>query len=400
MRISTSLFQQQSIEGMLRQQTQVSKTQRQIASGERMQTPADDPVAAARLLEVREASGRTAQFQTNADLATARLSQEENALAGVNNVLQGVRELAVQANNGAQNNENRAIIAQEVRQRLNELVGLANSQDASGEYLFAGAKGRTQPFIQAGGGVSYQGDQAQRLISIGPSAQVADSHSGSEVFLAIREGNGVFATEANPVNRGSGVIAPGSANGAFIPGNYTLQFSQATPDDPLTYQVLDSQHTVVANGDFASGEEIAFGGAQASITGVPADGDSFTLRASAHRDMFTIAQHFIEALERPINDTTSQARFHNDMNKTLTDLDQAMGKVLEVRAETGARLNAVDRERQVNEETSLQLAREQSSLNDLDLAEAIGRLNQQLTGLEAAQRTYARLQGLSLFNFL
>ncbi|KFI21969.1 flagellar hook-associated protein FlgL [Nitrosococcus oceani] len=400
MRISTSLFQQQSIDGMLRQQAQVSKTQQQIASGERMQTPADDPIAAARLLEVREASGRTAQFQTNADRATARLSQEENALAGVNNVLQGVRELAVQANNGAQNNENRAIIAQEVRQRLNELVGLANSQDASGEYLFAGAQSRTQPFIQKGGSFSYQGDQAQRLISIGPSVQVADSHSGSEVFLAIREGNGVFATDANPSNTGSGVIAPGSVNGVFIPDNYTLQFSQATPDDPLTYQVLDSQNTVVANGGFASGEEITFGGAQVSITGVPADGDSFILRASTHRDMFTIAQHFIEALERPINDTASQARFHNDMNRALTDLDQAMGKILEVRTEVGTRLNAVDRERQVNEEASLQLAREQSSLNDLDLAEAIGRLNQQLTGLEAAQRTYARLQGLSLFNFL
>lgn len=229
---------------------------------------------------------------------------------------------------------------------------------------------------------------------------MADSHSGSEVFLAIHEGNGTFATEANPSNTGSGVITPGSANGAFIPDNYTLQFSQAAPGDPLTYEVLDSQNTIVANGDFASGEGIAFGGTEGSITGVPADGDDFTLRASAHRDIFTIAQHFIEALERPINDTAGQARFHNDMNRTLTDLDQAMGKVLETRAEVGTRLNSVDRERQVNEETGLQLAKQKSSLNDLDLTEAIGRLNQQLTGLEAAQRTYARLQGLSLFNFL
>lgn len=126
MRISTSLFQQQSIDGMLRQQAQASKTQQQIVSGERIQTPADDPVAAARLLEVREGSERTVQFQRSADRATARLSREENALAGVNNLLQGVRELAMRANNGAKNDENRAIIAQEVRQRLGELVGLAN----------------------------------------------------------------------------------------------------------------------------------------------------------------------------------------------------------------------------------------------------------------------------------
>lgn len=400
MRISTSLFQQRSIDGILDQQAQVSKIQQQLATGRRILTPADDPAAAARLLDVRETFEQISQFQRNADGATARLSQEETALAGVGDLLQRVRELAVQANNSSQNNENRIMIAKEVRQRLEELQGLANSQDASGEYLFAGFKGGTQPFTREGGGFTYQGDQGQRQIQISPSVQVADSDPGSEVFLAIREGNGTFVTEADPSNSGSGVIGPGSVSGTFVPGDYTLRFSQPQPSDPLTFEVLDSQNNVVTNGNFVSGEAIAFGGAQVSVTGTPGDGDRFTIRSSAHQDMFTTVQGFIDALERPVSDTASQARFNNDMNRTLTDLDQALGKVSEIRAGIGARLNAIDSERQINEDVSLQMAKLQSSLNDLDLAEAIGHFNQQLTALEAAQRTYARLQGLSLFNLL
>lgn len=400
MRISTSLFQQQAIDAILGQQAQVSKTQQQLASGQRILTPADDPAAAARLMDVRETAEKISQFKRNADGAEARLSQEETALAGVGNLLQRVRELAVQANNGSQNNETRGMIAKEVRQRLDELVGLANSQDASGEYLFAGFKGRTQPFTQEGGNFTYHGDQGQRLIQISSSVQIADSHPGSEVFLAIREGNGTFATAADLANTGSGVIGPGSVSGTFAPGDYTLRFSQSQPTDPLTFEVLDSQNNVITNGDFASEETITFAGAQVSVSGTPADGDSFTIRSSNHQDMFTTVQGFIDVLERPADDPASQAQFHNEMNKTLTHLDQALGKVSEIRAGVGARLNAIDSERQVNEDVSLQLAELESSLNDVDLAEAIGRLNQQLTTLEAAQRTYTRLQGLSLFDLL
>ncbi|MGB5489853.1 MAG: hypothetical protein WBM76_03390, partial [Woeseiaceae bacterium] len=103
---------------MQRIQAALDQTQRQISSGRRILTPSDDPLAAARAVEIRESIGRLEQFDRNANMANNRLFQEESSLGSVNNVLQRVRELALQANNATQNSESRQLIAIEMRQRL------------------------------------------------------------------------------------------------------------------------------------------------------------------------------------------------------------------------------------------------------------------------------------------
>jgi flagellar hook-associated protein 3 FlgL len=77
-----------------------------------------------------------------------------------------------------------------------------------------------------------------------------------------------------------------------------------------------------------------------------------------------------------------------------------MDQVLAARTRIGTRLNAIDQQRAVNEATIASLETNISQLKDLDYAEAITRLNAQSVGLEAAQQSYVRVQGLSLFNFL
>lgn len=84
----------------------------------------------------------------------------------------------------------------------------------------------------------------------------------------------------------------------------------------------------------------------------------------------------------------------------ITELDNAINNVLEVRARIGARLNAVDREEQVNLAYSVQLQSALSDVQDLDLAEAATELNRQTVVLQAAQQAFIRVQGLSLFNYL
>lgn len=84
----------------------------------------------------------------------------------------------------------------------------------------------------------------------------------------------------------------------------------------------------------------------------------------------------------------------------LTELDNAINNVLEVRARIGARLNAVDREEQVNLAYSVQLQSALSDVQDLDLAQAATDLNRQTVVLQAAQQAFIRVQGLSLFNYL
>src|SRR5690606_8057199 len=119
-----------------------------------------------------------------------RLGFEEEALAGVLDNLQRIRELAVQANNAPLGASDRRAIAAELDERLQGLLDVANSVDSSGHYLFAGFKEHTRPFVLAAGTVTYAGDEGQRLLQIGDERFVAVNHSGAEIFERIPNGNG------------------------------------------------------------------------------------------------------------------------------------------------------------------------------------------------------------------
>lgn len=180
MRVSTSQFFQQSVESMLARQRELSQTQQQVADGKRIQRPSDDAAAAVRVLDIKESVAQLQQYQRNADAATARLNQEETALVGVENLLQRVRELAVRGASDSLSDRDRRAIAAEVREQREYFLQLANTQDANGEYLFAGFTSRTRPFsLDAGGALQYAGDQGQRKVAIGSTREVAVGDPGT-----------------------------------------------------------------------------------------------------------------------------------------------------------------------------------------------------------------------------
>jgi flagellar hook-associated protein 3 FlgL len=88
------------------------------------------------------------------------------------------------------------------------------------------------------------------------------------------------------------------------------------------------------------------------------------------------------------------------MNRTLAEIDATQNHVLENRARIGMRLGAVARQMDVNEAYVLQLEQTTSLIRDLDYAEAAGRLQFQLTVLQAAQQSFANVQNISLFDYL
>lgn len=401
MRISTNQLQQQGINSMLEQQVKLSKTQLQVSTGRRILTPADDPAAASQVLGLTQQKEVVGQYQSNADAARARLSLEESALVGVGDLLQRVRELAVQANNAPLSNSDRVSIAQEVRQRLDELLSLSNTKDGNNEYLFSGYQGQVQAFApNTAGGFNYNGDEGQRYLQIGSNRQVAVGDSGTSVFRAIRNGNGIFTTQENSANTGTGIIDPGTVNGTFVPDTYALAFIQVLPTDPVTYTVTGVTSGLVASGAYTSGSSINFNGVQTSVSGRPANGDSFSITPSANQDIFTTVQNFARGLETAISTPASQAHFNNTMNRTLIDLDRSLDNVIDIRTRVGSRLNAIDSQKDFNDSFKLQLQETLSNLQDLDYAEAVSRLNLQITGLQAAQQSFVKIQGLSLFNFL
>lgn len=398
-RISTLQIFQTGVSAILDRQAEVARTQQELATGRRIQSPSDDPAGAVRVLDIEEDIRRVDQFQRNASLAEGQLALEDSTLGEVSRVLQRVRELTVQANNASNGPAEREAIAVEIEARLDELVSIANTRDGNDEYIFAGFQARNQPFTRSGGEVTYSGDDGQRFLEIAAGAQVAVRDSGSRVFLAVPAGNGSFDFSVSG-NSGSARVQDAGAEAGFVRDDYTINFIQATPTDPVTYEVVDGAANVVASGSYEAGEAISFNGARVVVEGEPADGDSIAIDSAPVQSVFTTVGEIADALRGSSGDAAGSAAVNNALASGLYNLDQAIGNVSNVRADVGSRLNRVDSQQSINEEFNLQLQTSLSDVRDLDYAEAISRLNLQLVALQAAQQTFVSTQRLSLFDYL
>lgn len=199
MRISSIQAFNNGVSGLGRNYSNLIRTQEQISSGNRILTPADDPVASVRLLQLEQQQAVLKQYSDNLTAAKNSLSQEETTLNSINTVMQRVRELAVRAGGGSLSAEDRNSIAKELAEREAELLNLMNSRNARGEYLFAGNLGKTEPFVRNPDGTySYFGDEGQRSLQVASSSSVAINDNGKRLFESVTNANRV--ANANGIN--------------------------------------------------------------------------------------------------------------------------------------------------------------------------------------------------------
>lgn len=435
MRVSTGMIYEVGISGVQERQQDLFRLQQQLSTGQRVLVPADDPVAAAAALDLKQSRAIHDQYRANGDVATAHLLAEEGALGNLTTLLQDVKTIAVYAGNATLAAADRAALAVELQSHYQGLLAIANQNNGNGQYLFAGYQGATRPFAEtAPGSVVYSGDQGQRMVQIGASRAVAVSDSGAAVFLSVKDGNGTFAASPAAGNSGSAVIGPATvtdpARWNSAPGakDFTIRFhvagSGATAQ--TTYDIVDNVNNVslltgAAPGSgpylrpYSAGSAItlksqvppdtnpaAFDfGASVTVSGAPANNDAVTVRASANRDLFSTLHQLISALQSgKAGDAASTAAYQNTLNASMAGLDNALDKVLTVRAEVGARLRAVSAEQDANEGIALDQGRRLSELLDLDYAKAISDLSLRQTELEAAQKSFISVTSLSLFSLL
>lgn len=399
MRVSNETLRSTFLMALQQAQKRVLDTQEQVGTGRRINKPSDDPVAAARMAHLEASLSRLDQFASNGAVARTQLGLEEEALGGTIEHLQRIRELVLQGNSATAGQSDRRIIAAEIREYRDALVAIGNTTDVDGRHLFGGFAERTTPFtIDATGAVTYNGDQGQRQVQISETRFVITGDSGAEIFQRIRTGNGTFALATGGANTGTGVLGAGTVTdpAAYVADDYTINFLT-----PTTYEVRDGANTVVTTGTYAPPEQsLAFRGMDIELDGAPAAGDTFSVVPSAQRDVFAIVNDVIAALEVPMISSASRASVNSALGQRLVDLDNALAHVIDARAEIGARVRAVDQEETLGLEFNGYLSEALSQVRDLDYAEALSLLSQQMFGLEAAQQSYARTQGLSLFKFL
>ncbi|MEO6421304.1 MAG: flagellar hook-associated protein FlgL, partial [Candidatus Nitrotoga sp.] len=229
MRISTSSIYNANVRLLNQQQAQLLHTQQQIATQRHILTPADDPIASARALEISQADASNSQYAINRNTVQHSVSLAESILQSVTNVLLDVRTIAVNAGNGSLNSSDKQTLATDLSGRLEELLSLSNSTDGIGNFLFSGFQGKTQPFVNSSAGVQYQTDDGQRLIQVSSSRQLAASDSGADIFMRVKNGNGRFIAQSVTANTGSGIVSSGAVtNPALLTGNnYQVTFSVA-----------------------------------------------------------------------------------------------------------------------------------------------------------------------------
>jgi flagellar hook-associated protein 3 FlgL len=409
-RISTSLSQQLGINAITLQQARLNEIQQQISLGKKILKPSDDPAGAVQVLDLNQSLSRLDQFQKNLDYAENRLALSEGTLQSVTNSIQRVRELAVQGFNATNTASDRASIAQEMFQRLDEVIALANTKDANGDYLYAGFKGQTQPFTgnADSGNFSYQGDQGQRLLQIGEGRTVSDGNSGAEIFYDIKDKDGnqedIFTTLYSlatdlSINRPAQeeaiittAVQPADGETVTINGiTYEFESAGGVAVGNTAVPIGGTTDITTANLGNAINIEQGLGNTDVTATVV---GSNMTLLADSN-GLGTL--NFIDGTAGDLSITSGPSV---PLYDHLDQIDTALGQILDVRSQIGARLNVVDSQDEINQDFTLAIQETKSQVEDLDLAAAISEFNLQIAALQAAQQAFIRVQGLSLFNEL
>jgi flagellar hook-associated protein 3 FlgL len=301
MRISTTWYHQLGVNQMLKQQSQMSESQLKLSTGKKYLKPSENPQAATSLIDFKQRIRVYQQYQDNIVTVRQRLEQSEAGISTGVGILQRVRELTVQGLNDINSGTNRAQIAEEIEQLNGVLLNIANTQNPNGEFIFSGYVSDQRAFSGAPD-FTYNGDDSQRAIAIGPNRTIADGDPGQAVF----------GTISSPVS------APGAIDNVF------------------------------------------------------------------------------QALQQLATDFRGNVR----NSASLADIDRALDRFTSIRVSLGARLNAIDAQETLNEEYIIDHEAIVSEIGDLDYAEAISQFNLQQTALQAAQQSFAKIQGLSLFNYL
>ena len=400
MRISTAQMYASTTANISAKQADLARIQNQLSSGKRIASLADDPAAAAGAAVLQSDLSSNGQFDQNRQVAQQRLSFAENTLGAAGDSLQSMRSLLVSAGNGGLSDTDRNTIANQLRQGLDSLVGLANTSDGQGGYLFGGFRETSAPFVATASAVTYAGDDGGRTINVSNTRAIATGFNGADVFSRIATGNGVFTTAAAAANTGSGTIDSGQvSNAAALTGDsYQIRFHAAA--GVTTYDVWDTttNAAVSSANAYAAPASIALPGISVGVAGSPANGDNFDIAPSGNQDIFTTLKNAITVLSTPTNGNTTAVT--NGLRVALTNIDQALSHISDQRGVAGARLNELDQVASLSSARNVDLSATLSSLQDVDYVKTISEFSVAQTGVQAALASYAKIAQTKLFDYL
>ena len=165
---------------------QINSDLQQVASGQRVNVPSDEPAAAAGLVRNADQTSEADQFLRSVGNVSGEMQNADSALNSVVTALQRAISVGVQGANGTVNASDRAALANEVQGILSQLVSLANLS-YQGNFVFGGTATQTTPYVLDGtspSGVRYDGNDRANSVTVGDHLTVKTNLPGSELFSA------------------------------------------------------------------------------------------------------------------------------------------------------------------------------------------------------------------------
>ena len=197
MRVSTNMQFTLAQSTINNRRVELLKIQEQIATGRRINTFAEDPVASRKVLQEQGTLRATESWRRTSGEAQLLLETADSVLANVGDALDRAYELAVQMANDTYSSENRQAAADEVRQLRERVVELANSE-RNGRTLFSGLGNQSDPFALDG---AFSGDTGRLQVPVGRRAFLDATLGGGEPFLDAAGGRNTIETLIELENR-------------------------------------------------------------------------------------------------------------------------------------------------------------------------------------------------------
>lgn len=407
MRISTGQLYERSIQAVLENQADLSDIQRQLSSGKKLLRPSDDPVGAAQVIRLTEEIDLLTQYKKNSNLLTNSLEQEETVLSNVNNAMDRARVLMIQSGNGIISAEDRKAISIEIGQIRDQVFDLMNSRNSNGEYIFAGFQSALPAFSfdasSTGNKYGFEGDGGENNIQVSDTVRLQMNNSGLDVFENVLARLKPSITGSVGATSASFKMQAQSAFDKFYEENYD---SVSAANNEYQVSIISATQVQITNVgtaavidmlDYSSGSTFLFKGLEFDITGTVGDTVNFQLDPPEKKNITETLNDFVNALN---NRNISNSDFDDEIANALIGLDNSKTSIGNAISKIGGRRNTADSVFGSNLDLEISNKTARSNIEEVDYAEAVSELSRQETALQAAQATFSRVTGTSLFDYI
>jgi flagellar hook-associated protein 3 FlgL len=203
MRIATSQYHMTMAQTLQAAQARLEHVMQQMATGQRLLLPSDDPVSTVRVSRIVREQAALDQYRDNIGALSVRLTQNETALDSSLQDMQQVRDLMVWANDGANTGEDLNAMAGALVSLRDSLLYTANSRNQEGQFLFSGTLTNTQPIgydelALPGSRYSWEGNEEKQQVVVGNNITQSANVSLPEMAVLLNQLDAAIAELQTP----------------------------------------------------------------------------------------------------------------------------------------------------------------------------------------------------------